>query len=64
MLPGDQKDLPGHVQCLVLAMGQDADQNIGWRTRVGLHLHYVRAGVSGDPTHPDNIVYDITQQDR
>jgi len=39
-----------------------ADHNIGWRTRSQLQLDYVPAGVSGDPTRPDNIVYDITPQ--
>jgi len=37
-----------------------ADHNISWRTRHTLKLDYVPAGVSGDATHPDNIVYDIT----
>ena len=37
-----------------------ADHNIAWRTRHTLKLDYVPAGVSGDPTRPDNIVYDIT----
>ncbi|MGA7415441.1 MAG: heme-binding protein [Bryobacteraceae bacterium] len=37
-----------------------ADHNIAWRTRHNLQLDYVPAGVSGDPTRPDNIVYDIT----
>jgi len=37
-----------------------ADHNIAWRTRNNLSLDYVPAGVSGDPTRPDNIVYDIT----
>jgi len=36
-----------------------ADHNIAWRTRHSLDLDYVPAGVSGDPTRPDNIVYDI-----
>lgn len=36
-----------------------ADHNIAWRTRNGLQLDYVPGGVSGDPTRPDNIVYDI-----
>jgi len=36
-----------------------ADHNIAWRTRHNLALDYVSAGVSGDPTRPDNIVYDI-----
>ncbi len=34
-----------------------ADHNIAWRTRDGLKLDYVPAGVS--PTKDDNIVYDI-----
>jgi uncharacterized protein GlcG (DUF336 family) len=37
-----------------------ADHNIAWRTRHKLKLDYVPAGVSGDLTRPDNIVYDIT----
>jgi uncharacterized protein GlcG (DUF336 family) len=37
-----------------------ADHNIAWRTRHKLKLDFVPAGVSGDPTRPDNIVYDIT----
>ena len=37
-----------------------ADHNIAWRTRNNLNLDYVTAGVSGDATRPDNIVYDIT----
>jgi uncharacterized protein GlcG (DUF336 family) len=36
-----------------------ADHNISWRTRHNLKLDYVPAGVSGDATRPDNIVYDI-----
>jgi uncharacterized protein GlcG (DUF336 family) len=36
-----------------------ADHNIAWRTRHKLKLDYVPAGVSGDATRPDNIVYDI-----
>ncbi|HUX72666.1 MAG TPA: hypothetical protein VMV25_02075 [Steroidobacteraceae bacterium] len=39
-----------------------ADHNIAWRTRNNLRLDYVPAGVSGDSSHPDNIVYDITAQ--
>jgi uncharacterized protein GlcG (DUF336 family) len=39
-----------------------ADHNIAWRTRNNLGLDYVPAGVSGDATRPDNIVYDITPQ--
>jgi uncharacterized protein GlcG (DUF336 family) len=37
-----------------------ADHNIAWRTRNNLSLDYVPAGVSGDASRPDNIVYDIT----
>jgi uncharacterized protein GlcG (DUF336 family) len=37
-----------------------ADHNIAWRTRHTLKLDYVPAGVSGDSSRPDNIVYDIT----
>ncbi len=37
-----------------------ADHNIAWRTRHTLMLDYVPAGVSGDTSRPDNIVYDIT----
>jgi hypothetical protein len=39
-----------------------ADHNIAWRTRHGLGMDHVPAGVSGDPKRPDNIVYDITPQ--
>ncbi|TAK63993.1 heme-binding protein [Methylobacter sp.] len=39
-----------------------ADHNIAWRTRSTLGLDYVPAGVSGEATRPDNIVYDITAQ--
>jgi uncharacterized protein GlcG (DUF336 family) len=39
-----------------------ADHNIAWRTRSTLGLDHVPAGVSGDATRPDNIVYDITPQ--
>jgi uncharacterized protein GlcG (DUF336 family) len=37
-----------------------ADHNIAWRTRHTLNLDFVPAGVSGEATRPDNIVYDIT----
>ena len=37
-----------------------ADHNIAWRTRKNLSLDHVPAGVSGDASRPDNIVYDIT----
>jgi len=39
-----------------------ADHNIAWRTRHTLNLDFVPGGVSGDPSRPDNIVYDITPQ--
>ena len=37
-----------------------ADHNIAWRTRNNLNLDFVPAGVSGDASRPDNIVFDIT----
>lgn len=37
-----------------------ADHNLAWATRALLKLDYVSNGVSGDPAHPDNIVYDIS----
>lgn len=37
-----------------------ADHNIAWRTRRTLDLDWVPAGVSGDSSRPDNIVYDLT----
>jgi uncharacterized protein GlcG (DUF336 family) len=39
-----------------------ADHNIAWKTRSTLRLDYVPAGVSGDSSRKDNIVYDITPQ--
>jgi uncharacterized protein GlcG (DUF336 family) len=39
-----------------------ADHNIAWRTRSTLKLDYVPGGVSGDPSRPDNIIFDITPQ--
>jgi len=39
-----------------------ADHNIAWRTRNVLGLDHVPAGVSGDPAHKDNIIFDITPQ--
>jgi uncharacterized protein GlcG (DUF336 family) len=38
-----------------------ADHNIGWRVRHSLGLDHMAntSGVSGDPTRPDNIVFDI-----
>jgi uncharacterized protein GlcG (DUF336 family) len=39
-----------------------ADHNIAWRTRHALSFDHLMGvgGVSGDPTHPDNIIFDIT----
>jgi uncharacterized protein GlcG (DUF336 family) len=39
-----------------------ADHFIAWRVRHSLGLDHMAntAGVSGDPTHPDNIIFDIT----
>ena len=45
-----------------------ADHNIAWRVRNALALDHMAAtsslppvgGVSGDPAHPDNIIFDIT----
>jgi uncharacterized protein GlcG (DUF336 family) len=39
-----------------------ADHNITWRVRHALGLDFLSGvgGVSGDPTRPDNIVFDIT----
>lgn len=39
-----------------------ADHDIAWRTRHNLGLDHLTGvgGVSGDPAHPDNIIYDIT----
>jgi hypothetical protein len=42
-----------------------ADHNIAYRTRHSLFLDYVPAGVAGlngDTTHKDNIIFDITPQ--
>ena len=35
------------------------DHNFGWRVRNALGLDNVPAGVSGDATRPDNIIYDM-----
>lgn len=54
-----------HVLVGALGVSGDsscADHNIAWRTRHGLNLDHVPAGVSGDAKRPDNIVYDITSQ--
>jgi uncharacterized protein GlcG (DUF336 family) len=39
-----------------------ADHNIAWRTRNLLGLDYVPSGISGDPNHKDNIIFDIVPQ--
>jgi uncharacterized protein GlcG (DUF336 family) len=43
-----------------------ADHNIAWRARNTLNLDYVPNGVAaifgGDPTHKDNIIFDIAPQ--
>jgi len=57
-LYNSQKNLIGAVG--VSGDSSCADHNIAWRTRHSLTLDYVPAGVSGDATRPDNIVYDIT----
>jgi uncharacterized protein GlcG (DUF336 family) len=52
-----------HVLIGALGVSGDsscADHNIAWRTRNNLALDYLSAGVSGDASRPDNIVYDIT----
>ncbi len=54
-----------HVLIGALGVSGDsscADHNIAWRTRHGLGLDHVPAGVSGDASRPDNIVYDIVAQ--
>ena len=55
-------DAKGHLLGAIGVSGDSscADHNISWRTRHTLKLDYVPAGVSGDATRPDNIVYDIT----
>ena len=53
---------PGGVLLGALGVSGDsscADHNIAWRTRHNLNLDFVPAGVSGDASRPDNIVYDI-----
>ena len=40
-----------------------ADHNVAYRTRHTLFLDYVPAGVSGDATRRDTIVYDIVPGD-
>lgn len=35
------------------------DHNFGWTVRFNLGYDFVPGGVSGDPTRPDNIIYDM-----
>jgi uncharacterized protein GlcG (DUF336 family) len=57
---GDREELVGGVG--VSGDTSCADHNIGWRVRHNLGLDHLAntAGVSGDATHPDNIIFDIT----
>jgi uncharacterized protein GlcG (DUF336 family) len=57
-LYNSQKQLVGGIG--VSGDSSCADHNISWRTRHRLSLDFVPAGVSGDASRPDNIVYDIT----
>ena len=55
----------GHKLVGALGVSGDsscADHNIAWKTRSNLNLDYVPGGVSGDPSRPDNVVYDIVSQ--
>jgi uncharacterized protein GlcG (DUF336 family) len=58
---------PGASEILVGGVGVSgdtscADHNIAWRVRHNLGLDHLAntAGVSGDPTRPDNILFDIS----
>jgi len=57
---GDREVLVGGVG--VSGDTSCADHNIGWRVRHNLGLDHLAntAGVSGDATRPDNIIFDIT----
>jgi uncharacterized protein GlcG (DUF336 family) len=57
-------DRPGHIIGGIGVSGDTscADHNVAWRTRNLLNLDYVPAGVSGDASRPDTIVYDIVAQ--
>jgi len=57
----------GRAERIVGGLGVSGDTSctdhyIAWRVRHTLDLDHMKniAGVSGDPTHPDNIIYDIT----
>ena len=52
-----QKEIVGGVG--VSGDSSCADHNIAWKTRHGLSLDYVPAGVS--PTKDDQIIFDINQ---
>jgi Haem-degrading len=59
--------LYGPTQRIIGAVGVSgdtscADHDIAWRVRNNLKLDHLAGvgGVSGDATHPDNIIYDIT----
>jgi uncharacterized protein GlcG (DUF336 family) len=54
----------GHLVGAIGVSGDSscADHNIAWRTRDLLNMDHVPAGVSGDPSRKDNIVYDIAPQ--
>ena len=62
----------GHVMVGGLGVSGDtscADHNIAWRVRNLIALDHMAAigslptvsGTSGDPAHPDNIIFDITE---
>jgi uncharacterized protein GlcG (DUF336 family) len=56
---------PGKVIVGAVGVSGDtscADHNIAWRVRNNLGLDHLSGvgGVSGDPTRPDNIIFDIT----
>jgi len=57
---GEQEQVVGGVG--VSGDTSCADHNIGWRVRHNLGQDHLAktAGVSGDPTRPDNIIFDIT----
>jgi uncharacterized protein GlcG (DUF336 family) len=59
-LYGAQRELIGGLG--VSGDSSCADHNIAWRTRHTLLMDFVPAGVSGDASRPDNIVYDIVTQ--
>ena len=55
---------PNHQILGALGVSGDTsctDHYKAWRTRHNLHLDHLAGvdGVSGDPTHPDNIIFDI-----